>query len=400
MEPLVKTKKKEDKKEETEGEESAGRGGRGRHGRGGGRRRRGGGDEEPCCPKCGMPYPEQGRAVCPKCMEKRVIFVRVLKYFSAYKLRVVVMLACVMASAGLNALWPYLSGRVFYNEVLGKNQEFAEKIGMTNVEGGGNFVLLLGLLLVAMIVTKILQQITGVIQGWMTAVMVPGVVAKVKNAVFEAMGRLSIGFFTRSQTGSLMQRVNGDANEVLHFFIDGLPYLLFNVFTVAMSAWIMFTIDWQLSVLSLAILPPLFFISYKLIPKIWHAHGRNARVNRALYSVLNDGLTGARVVKAFGQEESEVVRFGKVNDRVRDSEMRIVKYNNVFEITYRIALDIPVLLVWCAGAWFIIRSGGGFRFGDLQTFILYLAMLNGPITFFSQVFRWWAGSMNAAQRVF
>ena len=363
-------------------------------GRGRGRGPRPGGELE-CCPKCGMPYPEAGRQICPKCMEKSTVFVRVLKYFAEYKGRLAVMLLCILLSSAFNAIWPYISGTLLYDKVLGKDAEFAASAGF-----GGQFVVMLGLLVLCMVGVKVLQQVTGIIHGRMTAYMVPGVVCRIKNSVFEALQRLSIGFFNRRQTGSLMQRVNGDANEVTGFFIDGLPYLLFNVATIFISAGVMFSLDWRLAVLAIILLPPLFFVSYYLMPKMWHAHGRRARTSRSLYSVLNDNFTGARVVKAFGQEEVENVRFDRANNRLRDAEINIVKYRNVYHVAYSIGRELPVLLVWSVGAIIILQSGGEFSYGKLLTFVNYLTMLQGPMDFFSSVFQWWSNSMNAAQRVF
>lgn len=366
---------------------------RGGHGRRGGGRR--GGDEPACCPKCGMPYPEAGRQICPKCMEKGTVFMRVLKYFGEYKGRLAVMLLCILLSSAFNTIWPYLSGTLLYDRVLGQNEEFAASLGFS-----GQFVTMLGGLVLCMVGVKVLQQVTGVIHGRMTAHMVPGVVCRIKDSVFEALQRLSIGFFNRRQTGSLMQRVNGDANEVTGFFIDGLPYLLFNVVTVVFSAAVMFSMDWRLALLAIVLLPPLFFISYKLMPKMWHAHGRRARTSRSLYSVLNDNFTGARVVKAFGREEGENARFDRANNRLRDAEINIVKYRNIYHAAYSVGRELPVLLVWSVGAVIILKSGGGFSYGKLLTFVNYLTMLQGPMDFFSSVFQWWTNSMNAAQRVF
>lgn len=353
------------------------------------------GDDAPaCCPKCGMPYPEAGRQVCPRCMDKGTVFMRVLKCFTAFKGRVTVMLLCVLLSGVISALWPYLSGTVYY-AVVGRDEELAASLGM-----GGHFGLLLGLLVLCMAGVRLLGQITGIIHGRTTAHMVPAVVCRLKDAVFESLQRLSIGFFNRRQTGSLMQRVNNDANEVTGFFIDGLPYLLSNGAMVLLSAVVMFRLDWRLALLALCLLPPLFFISYKLMPRMWHAHGRRARTARGLYSVLNDNFTGARVVKAFGREESENTRFDRANNRLRDAEINIVKYRNIYNAAYSVGRELPVLLVWGAGAFLILRTGGGFSFGKLVTFVNYLTLLQGPMDFFSFVFQWWTDSMNSAQRVF
>lgn len=351
--------------------------------------------EDAFCPKCGSPYPEKGRAVCPKCMEKRTVFRRILSYFKEYKLQVVVLLSCITISGFLNAILPYLTGSALYDAVLGKDEELAASLGMA-----GNFGLMLLSLVLLTLLTKVLQQVVGVIQGRANAHMVPGIVRRIKASVFSALQRLSIGFFTRRQTGSLMNRVNGDANEVMGFFIDGLPYLIFNILTFAFALVVMFMTDWRLTLVSILLLPPLFFISYFMIPRYWHAHGRRSRMVRSLYSILNDNLTGARVVKAFGQEPNEDERFDKGNRKLRAAELRLCRYDVQFDGAYSIGKEIPKLLVWCAGAAIVLSTGGEFGYGKLMTFVNYLVMMQGPMDFLSDVFRWWSNSMNCAQRIF
>ena len=230
--------------------------------------------------------------------------------------------------------------------------------------------------------------------------MVPDIVCKLKQRVFDSLKDLSVGFFTRRQTGSLMQRVNGDANEVMGFFIDGLPYFLFNVVTMALSIFVMFSMNWKLALVAIVMLPPAAIVCYVVGPRYWHANGRRARMVRSMYSLLNDDIVGARVVRAFGQEKNENKRFDKVNERVRAAEMRVVHYGNQYDIAYSLTRDIPNLLVWSVGALILLNSPGNFTYGELLTFVSYLTMLQGPLEFFSDVFRWWASSMNSAQRVF
>lgn len=347
------------------------------------------------CPKCGSPYPDRGRAICPKCSEKHTVFLRILSFFKAYKVRVAVMLLCVALSGLFNALLPYLSGSVLYDQVLGRDEELAASLGMA-----GNFTLILLILVLTSALAKFMQNLTGILHGRMTAYMVPGIVFQMKSQVFASLQKLSIGFYTRRQTGSLMQRVNGDAREVMQFFIDGLPYLIFNVLTFLFSAIVMFQMDWRLALVALFMLPPLFWVSYLLLPRYWHAHGRRSRTVRSLYSLLNDNLTGARVVRAFGQEENENRRFHKVNEKLREAEMKTEWYGSRFDIAYNLARDVPTLLVWGVGALIILAGPGDFTYGKLITFVNYLVMMQGPMIFFSDVFRWWTRSMNAAQRVF
>lgn len=106
------------------------------------------------------------------------------------------------------------------------------------------------------------------------------------------------------------------------------------------------------------------------------------------------------MVRAFGQEENENARFQKVNENLRAAEMKAVRYGSRFDIAYGLAKEIPTLLVWGVGALIILSGPGDFTYGKLITFVNYLVMMQGPMIFFSDVFRWWSSSMNAAQRVF
>lgn len=100
--------------------------------------------------------------------------------------------------------------------------------------------------------------------------------------------------------------------------------------------------------------------------------------------MLNDGIVGARVVKAFGQEKYEDQRFGKVNATVRDAEMNLVRFENAYSIAYILARDIPNLLVWSVGALLILFTPDhSFTYGQLLTFTGYLSLLQGPMEFFS-----------------
>ena len=272
-----------------------------------------------CCPKCGMIYPDQERKVCPKCMDKRSILWRIVGYFKPYKGKLAVMMLCYLATAGLNLVWPYLSGTILYDKVLEKDEAF---LAMFHVPAG-RFVLALGILVIVMILTKVLIQGLGILQGVLTARIAPEVVSRLKSQVFDSMGRLSISFFTKRQTGGLMTRVSDDADEISSFFIDGIPYFFINVGTILATCVIMFILNPMLAIASIVLMPVLFCISYYMMPRLWHYYGKRHRANRRLNSQMNENLTGARVVKAFGQEEQEMTRFTKSNTRVRDAEVDV-----------------------------------------------------------------------------
>ena len=77
----------------------------------------------------------------------------------------------------------------------------------------------------------------------------------IKVKIFAAMQRLSVGFYSSKQTGSLMERVTRDSNNIYWFFVDGLPYVITNVITVIGVLIIMFVMSWKLALLCCAAAP-------------------------------------------------------------------------------------------------------------------------------------------------
>ncbi len=348
-----------------------------------------------CCPKCGMIYPDQERKVCPKCMDKKSILLRVMSYFKPYRKYLAIMMLCYLGTAMLNLVWPYLSGTILYDKVLEKDDDFLALLHLP----AGRYVTALIMLVLAMLITKIIIQALGILQGVLTAKIAPEVVSKLKSQVFTSMGKLSISFYSRRQTGGLMTRVSDDAEEISSFFIDGIPYFFINVGNILATSIIMFLLNPLLALASVILMPALVIISYRMMPHLWHYYGKRHRANRRLKGQMNENFTGARVVKAFGQQQQEITRFSKSNGKVRTAEMDLARYDNKFFALYCTVEDTISFLVWAVGGTMII-GGSNIELGLLLTFSGYVGQLKGPLEFMSRIIRWYTNCMNSAQRMF
>ncbi|MCI9144588.1 MAG: ABC transporter ATP-binding protein [Lachnospiraceae bacterium] len=328
-------------------------------------------------------------------MDKKSILLRVLSYFKPYKKYLAMMILCYLGTAALNLVWPYLSGTILYDRILAKDQAFLELLQIP----AGRFMTALTVLVIAMIAAKVLMQAFGILQGVLTARIAPEVVATLKSQVFTAMGRLSISFYTKRQTGGLMTRVSDDAEEISSFFIDGIPYFFINVGNILATSVIMFMLNPLLALVSVILMPVLVVISYRMLPHLWHYYGKRHRANRRLKGQMNENFTGARVVKAFGQQEQEMTRFAKSNRKVKTAEMDLVGYDNKFFALYCSVEDAISFLVWAVGGAMII-GGSDIELGILLTFSGYVGQLKGPLEFMSRIIRWYTECMNSAQRMF
>lgn len=350
--------------------------------------------EEEYCSKCGTMYPDPERKICPRCMNKSSVFFRALSYFKPYAASIAGMFVCIMATALLNLIWPYLNGTILYDKVLARDPAFLDFLNLP----AGKYVTAL-LLVLSMFMTKLSLQVFGIIQGVLNARIIPGVVMKLKTDVFDAMGRLSMGFYNSKQTGNLMTRVMGDSEEVTGFFLDDLPYMASNILSLVATAVIMLRINWKLAVPVLVWIPVVLFTSYKMAPTLFNYFSSRHRARRSLNSRVNDNLTGARVVKAFGQEEKELVRFDKYNKKLMHADVELVRFDNRFTVLYAAVENLSNLLVWALGG-FMLFHYGNLELGVLITFISYVAQLNNPLDFLAFSFHEWAESMTSAQRMF
>jgi ATP-binding cassette subfamily B protein len=356
-------------------------------------------NEEPrFCPRCGTVYPEEGRAVCPHCMDRGALFVRTLRYFKPYYKRFIVVFLCILGTSGFSIFWPYLSGTVLYDRVLAETPDLAF-FGITN-PGTQTLITALGVLALTMAGLRIIQQFFGILQGRIVAGIVPYVIKEIKKKTFEALEKLSISFFAKRSTGGLMTRVLEDAEEVAGFFIDGLPYLFINGLTIIACTVIMFVLNWKMAIAAILVMPVMLLIHLWLGPLFWNMVGRRHRAKRSMSAHVNDNIVGARVVKAFGRQKTEINRFGKINNRVRDSELSLVKVDSLYMALYFACHTVIELTVWIVGSLLIVGGIDNLSFGTLITFIGFTHLLNGPIEFFSFVVRWWANSMNSASRIF
>ena len=349
------------------------------------------------CPKCGHKYPNPDRMVCPKCMDKRRIFFRLGSFFKPFTPHIIVMCLMSILTAVMTTVWPYLNGSILYDGILAENR-LASVLEYIPVK---DFAVLLLLLAVTMAVCKLLQQLFGIIQGRMVAKVVPKVVSEIKKKVFGAIQLLSVSFFTGKRTGGLMTRITSDANQISDIFIDGIPYILPNLFTLCFSFFVMFTTNWVLAVVACVSLPIAAFISIKLQPKMWHYNSKMHQTSRDYRAKFNDNLTGARVVKAFGMESEEAERLAFENDRTYTAQYNSMKFDLKFSLVYEIAKSLSALSVWGVGVCFVLAVfKPQMTYGELLTFTGYVSLLADPANFFSHIFRWWSSSMNSAQRIF
>jgi len=340
-------------------------------------------DDPLFCPKCGTRYPEPERALCPKCTDKMGIFMRLLGFFKYYKGKVAACSIVMIFITGMSILAPYVSTRVFIDEVL---------------EPEGRWYMMIGAIVLVIILVRLLETVFQVAYQYVLARTMPWIIFDLQNRIFEAMQRLSVAFYTSKRTGSLMNRVGRDSRNIYWFFVDGLPFVLINAVTFIAILVVMFILEWRLALISVTIIPVAAIMFRILMRMFRHFHHKFFVTNSQLNNMVSDAVNGQRVIKAFAREGEESARFRVTS--TKQAEIDTNAWNlgfTAFPLIY-LFMFLGQVVVTAVGGMMVIE--GTISLGVLLAFWAYLFMLYRPLEFMSTVSNWWARCVDAAQRVF
>ncbi|NLD88691.1 MAG: hypothetical protein GX633_10620, partial [Clostridiales bacterium] len=270
-------------------------------------------DDDTCCPKCGIRYPEEGIKICPNCSNKLSVSARLFGFFKDYWKKVIVIVLVMLIGTAFNLVSPYVGKKLFFDEVL--------------TEGGSMYAMVLAVVAVIFTV-KLIGTLLGVLYSYVLATIIPWIVYDIKMKIFTAMQRLSTSYYTSKQTGALMTRVNRDSNNIYWFFVDGLPYVIVNSLTFIGITSVMIWMNWKLAIVTVLAIP-LVIVVYRFMWKFFrNFHHRIWVHDSNLSSLVSDTLNGQRVIKAFAKEDVELSRFDEHSDNLSGAEVKLANAEN------------------------------------------------------------------------
>ncbi len=212
-----------------------------------------------------------------------------------------------------------------------------------------------------------------------------GLIYDMRSKVFAHIQRMPIAFFTRTQTGALISRLNNDVIGAQQAFTDTLSSVVSNLISVILVLIVMFILSWQITLISLVILPifvlPAKRVGRRLSAITRESYGLNAQMNNTMNERFN--VSGALLVKLFGRPEEERGAFEKKAGRVRDIGVTQAMYARFFiaALTLTAALATAVVYGWGG----VQAIDGALTVGTVVALASYLTRLYGPLTALSNV---------------
>ncbi len=309
-----------------------------------------------------QPHGDAVNVKLPKGLVKRVFV-----FAKPYRRRLIMLMTIILGMSGLGVLNPLIV-KLIIDDAL-PNRDLG----------------LLTLLSLAMVGLAGLIGLVAVVMRYLTSSIGEGLIYDLRVALFNHVQRLPIAFFTRTQTGALMSRLNTDVIGAQRAVTETTSGTLSVAADLIVTAAAMFALEPRLTLVSLLVLP-LFVLPTKQVAKklqalVQQRMERDASMNNQMTERFHIG--GALLVKLFGNYASESKRFsGKAAD-VRDIGVKTAMYGRILYLTFTVAAAIGTALVYWMGGRMVIR--GTLETGTIVAFSLYLARLFGPITGLSNI---------------
>jgi ATP-binding cassette subfamily B protein len=251
---------------------------------------------------------------------------------------------------------------------------------------------------VAMLLLAIVRDIFTFTQGYWSEKASQGVAYDLRNIIFSHLERLSFSYHDRQQVGQLMTRVTSDVDIARVFAGQSLIQLVNAVVLLIGSAIILITMNWRLALISLAMVPLIalvfgFFIA-RIAPLFRVVQQKLGNLN----TILQENLSGIRVVKAFAREPYELGRYRAANTDLLTQNITVTRATSrAFPLIFFIANLATLAVIGVGGAQVI---GGTLTVGELLAFNAYLAYLAQPIFILGGTVASLAQSGASAKRIF
>ena len=339
------------------------------------------------CGICNQPIPED-LGKCPKCTDKTKTLLRIMSFAKPYWSTILLIVLVMTIGSLFGLVAPYVT-KVIIDYIL-KPDPLTKAFANSGWLVWAALALFLSYAAQQLFSGFFLERLSGSL-GYKT-------VYDVRAAVYEKLQELSMSYFDKNQTGAILSRVNQDTGELQRFLVDFVPITLEGIIMFFGVGALLVFISWELTLyILIPIIPTVIFLKW-IFPKVRTFFHRFYH-KRAMLSVLvNDSVSGIRVIKAFGQEKIEIEKFKKRSGEYRDSGIEMVNQWGIYHPILHLFITFGTVLVWYVGGDFILKNK--MSVGDIVAYTGYLAMFYNPIRTLTRMVEMISNSLSAAERVF
>jgi ATP-binding cassette subfamily B protein len=235
----------------------------------------------------------------------------------------------------------------------------------------------IALAVVGMLAVAVLRGVFTFLQGFLAERASQGVAYELRDALFTKLQRLSFSYYDQTQTGQLLTRVTSDVEQIRFFAGTGLVQIAASAAMLLGSAILLFVLNWQLALVALLMIPAILAVLANFVRRIGPLFGLVQMELGRLNTILQEDLTGLRVIRAFAREDYETARYERANQSLMEKGLQVVRiFADMFPFIFFFA-SLGTMAVILVGGLQVID--GSLTVGALVAFNSYLALLLFPI---------------------
>ena len=292
---------------------------------------------------------------------------RIIRFARPYRGRLAVFVTLILVEAAMGATIPLV-----YRQII--DEGIAQ-------ERNGLVVALAGVL----VLLAVLGALVSLTQRWFSSRIGEGLIYDLRTQVFDHVQRQPVAFFTRTQTGSLVSRLNSDVIGAQQAFTSTLSNVVGSAATLTATLVAMFVLSWPITLMALVLFPLFLLPARWIAPRLSAITRERYQVDAAMAQTMTErfNVSGALLVKLFGRPAEESSTFAGRAGRVRDIGVTSTMYSALVMTALALVAALATALVYGVGGVFVIN--GTLAIGTLVALTAYLNRLYGPITSLSNV---------------
>ena len=305
---------------------------------------------------------------------------RLLKYLRPYRWHVVLGIVLSVLTSAMEAIRPYFT-------------KVAVDVNIAQKDKHGLLITVM-LFLAVLVIRGFIQYANAYLTQWIGQ----RTIYDLRMEVFRHLQNLAPKFYDKNPIGRLITRVTNDVEVLNEMFSSGIVMVFSDVFTIIGIFYFMFSMSWELSLVSLSVLPLLFYGTFLFRKKAREAY-REVRLQIArINSFMQEHITGMIVDQIFNREKKSFDKFSSINAAHRDANIKSIFYYAVFYpgVDFIGALSIG-LIIWYAGANVL---GGAVTLGTIMAFVQFNEMFWRPIRDLSEKYNILQTAMASSERIF
>ena len=236
------------------------------------------------------------------------------------------------------------------------------------------------ILTIILVVVAMGDAILSIVQRWYSSRIGEGLIYDLRVALFDKVQNMPIAFFTRTQTGALISRLNNDVVGAQTAVTGTLGSVVSNVVVLVTTLGAMLALEWRLTVLSLVVLPVFIIPARRVGVRLQDISREQMGLNAALNTQMTErfNVSGAMLVKLFGRHREEVDAFSGRASRVRDIGITGAMYGRVFFVALGLVGALGAVAIYGIGAFMVIS--GGITIGTLVAMAAFVQRIYQPLT--------------------